>query len=417
MKKQFILYAIILLLIGVGCVPPETTVEDEDTGMTAIERNKECDLYLSFAHTNYQNRDYRSAIRNFSNIIDLGCAKRNSLEIFPWMTRSYIELSKDEKEPKLATVLMDSSYWSIRQGLKYSPDEMSMLELAAWIAGDMGKTDDQIYYIDKILSIDPENTSILWKIFDIYSEQDNCTEMLNILNILLNIDSEDKKALGELRNVYECLGMDPIEIDKERCENDPSNVPLCFSYAKALQQRSDYDELLYVLPRLLSHDPSNKDIIQMLAETYNQLDKSADALKAYEKLFNITRDYKIALIISELHLDDEDFKNALKWAETAISVSNGKGEAYYGRGEVYREGISACSGEGLTFSDKLGYEMAFEDYSTALDKKYFSARARKESLSEFITTSSDWFMRPDGEREAKPEGACVNWITRTIKRK
>ena len=93
MKKQFILYAIILLLIGVGCVPPETTVEDEDTGMTAIERNKECDLYLSFAHTNYQNRDYRSAIRNFSNIIDLGCAKRNSLEIFPWMTRSYIELS------------------------------------------------------------------------------------------------------------------------------------------------------------------------------------------------------------------------------------------------------------------------------------------------------------------------------------
>jgi len=292
-----------------------------------------------------------------------------------------------------------------------------MLELAAWVAGKLGNNEDQLYYIDKILAIDPENTSVMEKIFDLYKDDNNCPEMLNILKIWLNVEPANKKAIGELRNVYECLGKDPIEIDKERCENDPSNSQLCMAYARALEQKGDYNELQYTLSRILSYESSNTEALKMLAETFNQLDKSADAMKTYEKLFNINHDYKVAIVISEILLEKEDFKNSLNWANTAIKVSNGKGDAFFARGEIYRESVSLCGSDVLTFSDKLAYELAYDDYSTALEKNYFTARGRKESLKDFITSSSDWFMRPETEREAKPEGSCYSWITRTIKRK
>ena len=38
-----------------------------------MERNRECDLFLSFATTNYQNRDYTGAVQNYMEVINFGC--------------------------------------------------------------------------------------------------------------------------------------------------------------------------------------------------------------------------------------------------------------------------------------------------------------------------------------------------------
>ncbi len=408
MNKNFLIAGIVLLLVGAGCVPPEeATPQEEENQMSLIERNKECDLYLSFAITNYQNRDYEGAVRNFKNVIDLGCSKRNTKEIYPWLSRSYVELSK-----------LDSAYWAIRQGIKYQEDDVEMLELAAWVAGKLEITDDQIYYVQEILDLDPGNTKVLDDLVELLNQQGDYKEMLAILKIWLKIDPDNKKAMGELRHAYEMLGMDPVEIDKERCEKDPSNSQFCMAYAKALESRGEYMELPSLLNNILSYNSDNQDAMEMLAKAYLQMDNDDKAIKTYENLFNLNRSYQVAIEISKIFLDKGDYSNALDWAETAIKVSNGKGAAYYARGEVYLEAGSSCSsGNGLSFSDKLVYEMAYEDYSKAIEKKYFQARARKEALEELITTSADWFMRPEGQTEARPEGACYSWIKRTVRKK
>ena len=75
------------------------------------------------------------------------------------------------------------------------------------------------------------------------------------------------------------------------------------------------------------------------------------------------------------------------------------------------------SGE-LNFWDKIVYEIALEDYINAYTNGQYNAATRKKFLEEnYITTSTDWFMRPEDEMEVKPQGDCYQWIDERVKRK
>ena len=67
--KKFINITVLGLFFIMGCTPPSGgSSPDVGPSMTAAElaeRNMECDLYISFAMTNYQNRDYASTIENY----------------------------------------------------------------------------------------------------------------------------------------------------------------------------------------------------------------------------------------------------------------------------------------------------------------------------------------------------------------
>ncbi len=128
--------------------------------------------------------------------------------------------------------------------------------------------------------------------------------------------------------------------------------------------------------------------------------------------------YKVALDISEILTSNEKFQDALEWAEKAISISGSKGEAYYQRAEVYFSVAESCSGDPIQFWDKIVYEISWKDYQTAVNKGYKPAKARRDFLKEnYITTSADWFMRPEGEIEVRPQGDCYAWIDKTVQRR
>ena len=114
----------------------------------------------------------------------------------------------------------------------------------------------------------------------------------------------------------------------------------------------------------------------------------------------------------------EQFKDALIWSEKAISISANKAETYYQRAEVFFSIAESCSKNPIQFWDKVVYEISWRDYQTAFNKGYKQAKARQDFLKEnYITTPADWFMRPDGEMEVKPQGDCYDWINKTIERK
>ena len=80
-----------LILFFIGCTSPDGSgTPDSGPSLSPAElaeRNQECDLYVSFAITNYQNRDYTSTIENYNHILNLGCGERNAEDIFQWMYR------------------------------------------------------------------------------------------------------------------------------------------------------------------------------------------------------------------------------------------------------------------------------------------------------------------------------------------
>ena len=123
-------------------------------------------------------------------------------------------------------------------------------------------------------------------------------------------------------------------------------------------------------------------------------------------------------LLTKILSNKEQYPEALEWSEKAVSMSGQKGEAIYQRAEVYFSLAESCSRDPLTFWDKVVYEIAWEDYKTASNKGYSHAKSRRNFIGDnFITTSSDWFMRPEGEQEVTPQGECYSWIDKSIKRK
>ncbi|MAV58404.1 MAG: hypothetical protein CMG07_00430, partial [Candidatus Marinimicrobia bacterium] len=140
-------------------------------------------------------------------------------------------------------------------------------------------------------------------------------------------------------------------------------------------------------------------------------------LNTFEQLYKIDKNYKTAIEISKILIEEENYKIALDWSEIAIKSSGENGASLFQRAEVFFALADACSGESLTFSDKLVYEISFEDYSSALRKGFYRAKARKEFLEENnITSKGDWFMLGN-DIVAKPEGNCYSWISREVKKK
>ena len=393
-------------LILIGCVPSPNTEVSDLTEVEIESRNKECNMYLSFATTNYQNRDYLSAIENYAEVIALGCSKINAEQIFQWMGRSYIELNK-----------LDSAAYIFKQGLKYLPNDISLLEVTAWNEGRMENIENQIFYYEKIIEIDESNTSIMKKLSDIYRDKEMYDDQLQIINKWLKIDKTNKIAIGEKKAAYLALGKDVSDVDRQRWEKDMSNIQYGLEYVNSLMNNEDQNKALEVLLKLRTYDKFNKDILEKMSSIYLDNSENNLALDSFQNLYKIEKNYKTAIEISKILIEEEDYKSALDWSITAIEDSGENGASLFQRAEVYFALADACSGESLTFNDKLVYEISFEDYSSALKKGFYRARARKEFLEENnITSKGDWFMLGN-ETLAKPEGNCYDWITRKVSKK
>ncbi len=406
MKKKLTIVSIIILF---GCVPP--TDESPSADMVVYENLEDCEpceLLLNFASTNYQNSDWRSAIDNYTQLLKCNCGNLDPENTYKYMAYSYQQLDNP-----------DSAAYVFDQGLKYTPDDIELLKMAGENAGKLGKTDNQIYYFDKILTIEENNPEVLALLSDVYQDQGMFNEQIDILDIILKFDPNNKFAQSDKRAAFKALGKDVSDVDKERWEAEPANVQYGLDYIQSLKGTGNTEKIIEVCNELLVYEKYNKDVLRSLGDSYLNLYKEDDALNVYINIAKIDpMNYKVALDISEILTSKEKFQNALEWAEKAISISGSKGEAYYQRAEVYFSVAESCSGDPIQFWDKIVYEISWKDYQTAVNKGYKQAKARRDFLKDnYITTSADWFMRPEGEIEVKPQGDCYAWIDKIVQRK
>jgi tetratricopeptide (TPR) repeat protein len=406
LKKKLTIGSIIILF---GCVPPADESPSADVVIYEnLEDCEPCELLLNFASTNYQNSDWRSAIDNYTQLLTCNCGNLDPENTYKYMAYSYQQLDKP-----------DSAAYVFDQGLKYTPDDVELLKMAGENAGKLSKTDNQIYYFDKILTIEENNPEVLALLSDVYRDQGMFNEQIDILDIILKFDSNNKDAQSDKRAAFKALGKDVSDVDKERWEAEPSNVQYGLDYIQSLKGIGNTEKIIEVCNELLVYEKYNKDVLRSLGDAYLNLYREDDALNVFINIAKIDpMNYKVALDISEILTSKEKYQDALEWAEKAISISGSKGETYYQRAEVYFSVAESCSGDPLQFWDKIVYEISWKDYQTAVNKGFKQAKARRDFLKEnYITTSADWFMRPEGEIEVRPQGDCYAWIDKTVQRR
>ena len=393
----------------VGCVPPTTESPSTNAEVYAnLEDCEPCPLLLNFASSNYQNRDWRGAINNYDQLLKCNCGKVDPENTFKYMAYSYQQLG-----------LYDSAAYIFKQGLKYTPEDIDLLKMAGENSGRLENYEDQIYYFDKILSFEENNIEVLELLSDVYGNQGMFEEQIDVLNIWLKYEPASKNANAEKKAAFSALGKDESDVDRERWESETSNIQYGLDYIRSLDDVGNSEKIVEVCNELLVYDKYNTKVLQSLGDAYQNLYKENEALNIYQNLAKIDpTDYNVAIDISKILINKEEFKEALNWAEKAVSISGKQGETIYQRAEVYFAVAEYCSRDPLTFWDKVVYEISWEDYKTASNKGYSQAKSRRIFIEDnFITTSSDWFMRPEGEQEVTPQGECYSWIEKTINRK
>lgn len=418
MKK--INYVLLFCYLIIPCCIPIADGPSPDKSKTMSlsdeeiqKRNNECDLYLSFAISNYQNRDFRSTINNYLYVIDLGCGKRNAKDIFQWLGRSYMEFN-----------LGDSATYYFNQGLKYLPENEELLNIAAWNSGKIKNIDDQIYYLDKLLSINENNPKILENLSNIYRDQGMYEDQVNIINIWLKYDPSNKNANAEKKAAFLVLGKEVQDVDKERWESDPSNIQYGLDYIFSLEKNGLYDEIIKVCNELITYEKYNKRVLRNLGDAYLNKYDEVNALSAYKSLSKTDpSDYYVAIEISKILINNENFVEALEWADKAVNISGNIGATYFQRAEVIFELAQKCSinEKELSPCTRAVFEFSWEEYNKAVNVGFIEANKRKNFLEDnYITNASTWFMLGEGIKEIvinECEDSCYSWLKKTIKKR
>ena len=182
-------------------------------------------------------------------------------------------------------------------------------------------------------------------------------------------------------------------------------------YLQALKEQEDWYDIISYADEMLFYNNENTDILEMKAEAQETEFEYSDAMATYETLFDITNEYKYAINISKILVEDSNFKDAYKWAKEAVAVSEtnsnelGKGESIYQRAEVLFYLGRSCQNQNINFWDKIVYEIALRDYKKSYELKNYNAQLRVNELEKdnyYITTPTDWALNASGVNEVCP---------------
>tara|TARA_Y100000994_G_scaffold61861_1_gene50062 strand:- start:5581 stop:6924 length:1344 start_codon:yes stop_codon:yes gene_type:complete len=445
MKSYYKLLFIIGILFLWNCATTNTTNNSLDKSENPVKKSslsqediEECRLYQSYQFDYWKNRNYRRTIYCNMYMMEMNCD--NSIEYpvnYYNLSRSFLELDE---------VKIDSAFWALQQGLREDGNNETLLELGAYLSKKSSNTEQQIYYLDKVISINDRNPRALEQLCDIYGDNARFEDQIMIIDLWLKLELDDisyRKAIGEKKQAYQSLGRETSDVDKERWQSDPSNLQYGFFFLQALNELENYDDLISYADEILMYSDSIQDdplalkILELKAESYLTLYDNDMAKATYEELYFIDNNYKYAIEISSILVEEEKYEDAYSWVEKAIASTTGpndnrigKGESYFQRAEVLYSCAQSCqdpSGE-LNFWDKIVYDIALEDYSMAYDNGQYNAATRKKFLKEnYISSPSDWFLNAsdvqmvcpscDNDKVVPSLKECYSFVDRKIKTK
>ena len=101
-----------------------------------------CDVLSSLVYDAYISNEFDEVINEAKHAIACNCAVTHADQIYAFLARAYVELGEDNKATK-----------SIDKGLSYSSENLELIELAVWNAKRLKNIEDEISYLELLLTI------------------------------------------------------------------------------------------------------------------------------------------------------------------------------------------------------------------------------------------------------------------------
>ena len=401
------------------CVPPK----GDASGDFAKEKAKldslreiRCPRLMSSAAEYYRNRDWKQTIRIYSEITRLDCDEWNADDAPPEQIYQYYSIAYEQlgKFDSAEIVLLD--------GLQKIPQNIQLRKRLAYAYKRQGKIDKETIEYERLMDLAPEDVTVLNDLAKIYKEQGRFVDQILVLEEILNIDQNNEIAQSELAMAFESSGRDPLDIYQKRYDDNSDNISYGLDYADRLINADRSSDAVSVLNKVISKDPSGKLAYRKLVEASILIDDLENAAKAYESLFKIDpRDGKVAILISDVYIDLQEFGKALRWSDKAISLISNNGDGYGQKGKVYYIGWDSFRQNPFSTDDRIVAKLAYDYFLKAEEKGYRGYTKQnwlEKNAKDVLYGKAQWFMADDNvkrSRTLRTSTADYNWVTDILK--
>ena len=378
------------------CVPPK----GDASGDFAKEKAKldslreiRCPRLMSSAAEYYRNRDWKQTIRIYSEITRLDCDEWNADDAPPEQIYQYYSIAYEQlgKFDSAEIVLLD--------GLQKIPQNIQLRKRLAYAYKRQGKIDKETIEYERLMDLAPEDVTVLNDLAKIYKDQGRFVDQILVLEEILNIDQNNEIAQSELAMAFESSGRDPLDIYQKRYDDNSDNISYGLDYADRLINADRSSDAVSVLNKVISKDPSGKLAYRKLAEASKLIDDLENEAKAYESLFKIDpRDGKVAILISDVYIDLQEFGKALRWSDKAISLISNNGDGYGQKGKVYYIGWDSFRQNPFSTDDRIVAKLAYDYFLKAEEKGYRGYTKQnwlEKNAKDVLYGKAQWFMADD----------------------
>ncbi len=415
MKQKSLIHKLLLLSVAsvfiTMCTPPEQSDADADFAEQArldSIREVRCPRVFSSAAEFYKNRDWAATVRAYDELTELGCDQDDPKEVYLYYAIAYEYMGK-----------YDSSEIVLLKGLTFLPDNVELRKRLAYSYDKQGKSNLRMDELDRLTFLSPEDLEIKIELAKLYGEEERFDDQIAVLNAIIKINPTNEGAQSDLARAYELSGRDPLDVYKKRFDNNPDNISYGLDYAEKLLSGDRPDDAAKVLKQVVAADPSSKVAYRKLAEAYDKDDRLADAAKTYERLFRLDpRDFRVAVKIVDVYIEEQDYKSAFDWADKAVIIS-GEGEALGAKGNVYYKAFQACRTGEISVDDRVVATLAFNLFSDAEENGFSRYSRSKDWLkeNEVLFGKPQWFMMDATVKNrgyVKAGSSCYSWVSERL---
>ena len=403
------------IFIVTMCVPPQekssSDFAKEKAKLDSL-RDVRCPRLMSSAAEYYRNRDWKQTIRIYSEITDLDCDEWNVVyappeEIYQYYSFAYTQIGR-----------FDSAEFVLLDGLQKIPQNIQLRKQLAYAYKRQGKTDNEIIEYERLVDIAPDDITILNDLAKIYKDQSKYDDQIIILKKILKIDDTNDVVQSELAIAYENSGRNPLEVYEKRYMDNPDNISYGLDYSERLIKAARIGEAKDILKRIISKEPTSKLAYQKLGKVCWDSDDLDNAASAYETLFKVDpRDGKVAIDISDIYIDSENFGKALRWADKAINLIDNSGKGYGQKGKVYYRGWEIFKQNPLSVDDRIVAKLAYTNFVKAEKLNYLGfnrSKYLKENAKDILYGKAQWFMAEDKVKRSgiiRTTTSNYDWVT------
>lgn len=403
------------IFIVTMCVPPQekssSDFAKEKAKLDSL-RDVRCPRLMSSAAEYYRNRDWKQTIRIYSEITDLDCDEWNVVyappeEIYQYYSFAYTQIGR-----------FDSAEFVLLDGLQKIPQNIQLRKQLAYAYKRQGKTDNEIIEYERLVDIAPDDITILNDLAKIYKDQSKYDDQIIILKKILKIDGTNDVVQSELAIAYENSGRNPLEVYEKRYMDNSDNISYGLDYSERLIKADRIGEAKDILKRIISKEPTSKLAYQKLGKVCWDSDDLDNAASAYETLFKVDpRDGKVAIDISDIYIDSENFGKALRWADKAINLIDNSGKGYGQKGKVYYRGWEIFKQNPLSVDDRIVAKLAYKNFVKAEKLNYLGfnrSKYLKENAKDILYGKAQWFMAEDKVKRSgiiRTTTSNYDWVT------